>query len=147
MNFSHLATSSPLMDRIWSPGISLSTLGPPPVTNLKHRSNIRTWIIQPKLGFNSISAPHWLYWMILVYKFVRLKRESQNSSHVLEFPTTYRVDSRNWQKVWGHFKDLKSCCQSSNDIFMYPNMGDLCFNVNFPHFLNHSILIRVVFSF
>ena len=31
---SHLATSSPLMERIWSPGISLSTLGPPPVTNL-----------------------------------------------------------------------------------------------------------------
>ena len=30
----HLATSSPLMERIWSPGISLSTLGPPPVTNL-----------------------------------------------------------------------------------------------------------------
>ena len=31
----HLATSSPLMERIWSPGMSLSTLGPPPVTNLK----------------------------------------------------------------------------------------------------------------
>ena len=30
----HLATSSPLIERIWSPGISLSTLGPPPVTNL-----------------------------------------------------------------------------------------------------------------
>ena len=29
-----LATSSPLMLRIWSPGMSLSTLGPPPVTNL-----------------------------------------------------------------------------------------------------------------
>ena len=30
----YLATSSPLMERIWSPGMSLSTLGPPPVTNL-----------------------------------------------------------------------------------------------------------------
>ena len=34
-NDDHLATSSPLMERIWSPGMSLSTLGPPPVTNLK----------------------------------------------------------------------------------------------------------------
>ena len=34
----HLATSSPLMERIWSPGMSLSTLGPPPVTNLRKLS-------------------------------------------------------------------------------------------------------------
>ena len=44
----YLATSSPLMERIWSPGMSLSTLGPPPVTNLKKgecRRSLLWWYI------------------------------------------------------------------------------------------------------
>ena len=50
--FLYRATSSPLIESIWSPGISLSTLGPPPVTNLK-QTNLS--IIQDKSWINLIS--------------------------------------------------------------------------------------------
>ena len=63
-------TSSPLIWRIWSPGINLLTLGPPLVTNLEHNILIVRQIIWCKI-----------YVLLHVYCCIQLYVYSSNKFH------------------------------------------------------------------